>query len=322
MVFILFVLVISSYIFTFLTMLVLAIIGTFRFFKLQLSTFLWLSLAALLTASAAFFEILSVTAPTDYFSNLYIRIAYESFALLIISTILFIESYTQEFIRAGRVSIIAFIIGIYSLAFTDPNTMELKNFTLNLYDYSKDAVLLSIIAVLTFSLLAFWVTRGFIRALKTATSQSNKQRIRFMIIGFIMASIFTPLLKEFAFNVITENEFLQGVLAGILANIFLAIGTAFLTIPYLTSKDTSFLLPQNYYHLLIVNDIGLLVWQYNFSENKEIEAELFSGAITAISSIIKESTGFQSDLQSIRLKDKIFSVSVFERIAGVMITDH
>jgi len=65
-------------------------------------------------------------------------------------------------------------------------------------------------------------------------------------------------------------------MAGVVANIFLAIGVTLLIVPYLYTRSIQFLLPQNYYYPLVINDVGILLWEYRYQKHLQMESVLFS----------------------------------------------
>ena len=111
-------------------------------------------------------------------------------------------------------------------------------------------------------------------------------------------------------------------MAGVVANIFLAIGVTLLIVPYLYTRSIQFLLPQNYYYPLVINDVGILLWEYRYQKHLQMESVLFSSALIAIRSLLQEATGFESPLQAIHFKDITFVVSIKEQIAGLLILDY
>ena len=86
--------VIASYALTAVLMLFLSFYSSYSFIKNPVPTFIWLGITAITIFLAALFEIVSILSDSASYSNLFIRLAYESFVLMIVFLIFFSESYT------------------------------------------------------------------------------------------------------------------------------------------------------------------------------------------------------------------------------------
>lgn len=302
---------------------ILSIYSIINFIKNPISTFLWLSGTSFTEFLAAVFEILSVISTSERLANLFIRLAYESFAITLVLLIFFAESYTQKSMRIVRITILAFTVGFYSHAFLDPSSMELKNEKYNLYDYSSTNWQLSILAIITFFLVSFWILSSFAFAYnKVSNDKTSRRKILTMASGFILAAIVTPIIKELWFQIFTQNLYIQALMAGVMANTFLAVGTLMLVIPYLHARSIQFLLPQNYYYLIVVNEAGIMLWEHRYQKHHEMEGVLLSAALIAIRSLLQDATGFESPLKTIQFQDITFVLAFKEQIAALLILDH
>lgn len=67
--------------------------------------------------------------------------------------------------------------------------------------------------------------------------------------------------------------------------------------------------------IMVITDSGLPVFDFNLEEEREGKELLFSGAITAIQSVMREATGTSSELQCIVFGDLIILTEAREGFA-------
>ena len=86
-------------------------------------------------------------------------------------------------------------------------------------------------------------------------------------------------------------------------------------------KQAAFLQPQRIEVLLVINKAGLPLLEYEFvKDSVEGDTNLISGAITAISALMKESLGVSSEVEKIQFHEKELLLKFSQGVAFILIT--
>ena len=90
---------------------------------------------------------------------------------------------------------------------------------------------------------------------------------------------------------------------------------------YISYKKAAFLQPQRIEVLLVINKAGLPLLEYEFvKDSVEGDTNLISGAITAISALMKESLGVSSEVEKIQFHEKELLLKFSQGVAFILIT--
>jgi hypothetical protein len=254
----------------------------------------------------------------------YIQVAYLLYGGVVVSLVVFSEKLTRNTIRAAPMFMLGLVVGLYLYGLTNRSYFIRKSAILALYDYSEQATFLLVIALIMFIIVTGLVTQAFWFIYKYNYRQRN--HVFVMIVGFFCSLLLTPIMTEFAYFLPInnkENSIIIVIMAGIIPNVLLAIGTVLLTLPYLTSQNIGFLAPQRYYKLMIINKEGLLLWDTAFEQNteEEIDVDLFTGAVTAIQHLLREAAGITTQIKEIVYQDRLLLLSSTHQITGILIID-
>ena len=91
---------------------------------------------------------------------------------------------------------------------------------------------------------------------------------------------------------------------------------------YASSKQLSLLQPQKMEYLLVINKAGLPLFEYKFRKSELTqESVLISGAIIAITSLMEEAFGINSNMKMIKFDDKDIMVEIKKDIAFLLVTE-
>ncbi len=113
----------------------------------------------------------------------------------------------------------------------------------------------------------------------------------------------------------------------LLLNIFLSrgailIGTVFIGRAYMMSDRVAFLQPQSMRRLIVINKVGLSMFSYDFTKgSQEVQANLLSGAFSALSALLSEATGASSGVTGIKFREEEIILSLTENFGVILMVD-
>lgn len=99
------------------------------------------------------------------------------------------------------------------------------------------------------------------------------------------------------------------------------IGVILISLPILSSRSTHFMQSRRISRIMVIADSGLPVFDFNLGVEREGTELLFSGAITAIQSVMREATGTSSELQAIVFGDLHILTEVREGFAANLLVE-
>ena len=146
-----------------------------------------------------------------------------------------------------------------------------------------------------------------------AFNENQIKQLNLMILVIIFYFLIT-LVSNFASNVLygpflnEENIVLQFTLTFLIPKSSTIIGSIILLLAYMRNKSVAFLQPQRILQLLVINSVRLPVYSFKFRDQKT-DSMLFSGGMTAINSMLKETIGLSSEIELIRFTDLDIMVS-------------
>ncbi|MCY3412194.1 MAG: hypothetical protein INQ03_11225 [Candidatus Heimdallarchaeota archaeon] len=294
-----------------------------RYLQSGIRIFLMMASSSLCAGIGAIFELFTYSEAQESMRAHMMGLAYSYYIIATLFVFLFSEHFTRENVRTSRLVIHTILVGFTVKYYIQVGSMEMKNTDLPFYDINGDDLWLVASNLLVFAVASYFILDNFLKALKFAKTDENRKRIYLMILGYIFAGFLTPFTRQLAFLFLSSSsEMIQAIFIGIVPNIFLAVGSIIISIPYVTSKDISFLASQHYYHLLIIREGGVLLWEYQFpQENKTLSASLFSSGITAITELIQETAGIEANLEMVKFEGRILIVRRYENVIGILITE-
>jgi len=100
------------------------------------------------------------------------------------------------------------------------------------------------------------------------------------------------------------------------------LGNIFFYRGFVKPDNPVILQPQFQNKFILMTEQGLPVFEYDFTPENSIDATLISGALTAITAVLKEATHIGGDLQQVLIGDKNIRIEVREELIGVLFTDN
>ncbi|MCY3413132.1 MAG: hypothetical protein INQ03_15950 [Candidatus Heimdallarchaeota archaeon] len=230
--------------------------------------------------------------------------------------LVFIDYYESSSVNTGRMIIATALssLGIFNVIVT-ANRIKIENAAI--------VALLAFIMIMFFFFILIASLRSIKRMKRYANDIQKKamNNIRmYYILSFggittvytiygTMKSIITEItpFMEFFYLVIPQILFL-------LSNYYLYLG-------FVRIKNPAILQPQKIDRFIIIESSGIPVYNYAIeSEASHVDDSLLSGALTAITAILKESTNIIGDLTSITLGDAILMMKSVDQYTGVVFT--
>lgn len=99
------------------------------------------------------------------------------------------------------------------------------------------------------------------------------------------------------------------------------VGILLISIPVLVTKSTFFMQSRKISRLIVINDNGLPIYDFTFDSKNSGDELLLSGALTAITSVMREATGASRDLKSIAFGDLHIITEVREGFAANLLVE-
>jgi hypothetical protein len=245
------------------------------------------------------------------------------FGLLIIFTTLFSSKFSNLRLVAAIYAVTSAVVVIVSdvVSEGDPRSYAIDESTgLPIIIWSESVTLFFLPC---FLLLAIWVMRDLNTARDLAVTSEQRDQIKLMRVGFILAIYFNFIIAGVLGSIALEfSVVLAQWLIQIIATIVSNFGTLIIFYAYIRDDKALFYQPFSLDALIVISEVGLPVFDYSFSKDTESDKfSLASGAITAIGAIMKEAFGASSDIKAVQLKDKVMMLHVEHKHAFVLVTD-
>ncbi|MHA2231518.1 MAG: hypothetical protein ACXAB4_03405, partial [Candidatus Hodarchaeales archaeon] len=142
--------------------------------------------------------------------------------------------------------------------------------------------------------------------------------IAFSLAEYIPAAV--PSLEEAAFHFRIAAP-----------NLLIGVGLLTVIIIYALNKEVMYLQPQQLYSLLIIENSGLPLFNFNFryrdaetdkpEDDRPVDVVLTAGALKAITSFLKEAVGGQEEIREIITVDRIIIAKAGNGYFSVLISD-
>lgn len=179
-------------------------------------------------------------------------------------------------------------------------------------------VFLALFTPIPYTIIGILYIRYIRRIGERARVEAQKKKIRKVQLGtfvlflapvviyvlFAIATIILVFLHPLAIEellVVSDQRFNIGSLDPIVIFCQL-VGILFISVPILRSQSTHFMQSRRISRIMVITDSGIPVFDFNLTPEHEGKELLFSGAITAIKSVMSEATG-ANELQSIVFGD-------------------
>ncbi|MFX1273533.1 MAG: hypothetical protein ACFFBP_10345 [Promethearchaeota archaeon] len=284
---------------------ILLAVFMFKFIKTHLTMLAYLTVLYIFYLINNLLQASQFFAQTEEIAELFFKITECAKLLMLLSLILIFEMYysnTQFSYRQTISTVLAFSIIVGLISTPELNTQAISTgFLVSLQRLS----LLMILEVIYILFTTTFIIIMLIRSIKSAWSSKQKILIIALLIGSIIGVLFPSIPTVFVeqspvpeqFNYFTM-QFFQTITQNIG---ILIIGIAFLSV----SKNPWLLQRQKVYFLIVYSHDGINLYSRLFS--KEInpdDAVLLSGAFSAVSSLIKESTNTTGKVKAILLEGK------------------
>ncbi len=177
-----------------------------------------------------------------------------------------------------------------------------------------------IISILLIFVLVLLLGRKLVRRYQLSTKPEAKKVLREMIITLFNFIIIPSIVI-----------FVVPVYGYTIANLVMTLGIGLFFFFYLRGGVFLFQ-SESLRHLIIINDAGIPLYQHSFTTPKNsnetesneegVDIILFSGALKAISSLLKEFTGVDQEVKEIRLANTYLIIkSISDSLSCVLITD-
>lgn len=230
---------------------------------------IWFSLTGI--ASAGFFLLF-----VDYFEN-------ERFSLWKTGSFIFAFSF----------------YGAYALfleVLRDVPNYEDLYYTLSIFSIFP-AIFLPYVAIITFLVLR--------RIKRRAFDKTQTRQILLMQTAVLLYFLIVPLIAFVQNSLMflgTEDEFLVVMFWHTFYVVVIRTGDLLIFFSYAMSSRVAYLQPQQMYKLIVVSNAGLPIFEYTFRDIQS-DSALFSGGVTAITSLLAESIGKSVDIDSMSFDD-------------------
>ena len=142
--------------------------------------------------------------------------------------------------------------------------------------------------------------------------------VLFPIATVMLVFLHPPAIEELL--VVSDQRFNIGSLDPIVIFCQL-IGILLISIPILRSQSTHFMQSRRISRIMVITDSGIPIFDFNLTPEHEGKELLFSGAITAIKSVMSEATG-ANELQSIVFGDLHILTEVKDGYAVNLLVEH
>lgn len=284
---------------------ILLTIFLFKYIKTHLKMFVYLTMLYIFYLINNFFQASQFFAQTEEVAVLFFKITESTKLLMLLSLILIFEIFyknTQFSYRQTITTVLAFSIIVGLISSPELHTQAISSgFFVGLQRFS----LIMILELIFILISTTFILIMLIRSIKSVWVSKQKQLIIALLIGSLIGVLFPSIPTVFIEQspIVEQSNFFTILLfQAITQNIgILIIGVAFLSV----SKDPWLLQRQKIYFLIVYSNDGINLYSRLFS--KDINPEdivLLSGAFSAVTSIIKESTNTTGKVKAILLEGK------------------
>lgn len=168
-----------------------------------------------------------------------------------------------------------------------------------------------------------WFQSELNLSIKHSLSLTQINQIRLMKIGAVLDFYIGPFFGALgvAFVNFLNIPIIGTYSSEIIGYLCISMGLFMISLSYISHKQAAFLQPQRIEAILVINRAGLPLLKYEFVESSlEGDTELISGAITAITALMKEFLGVSSEVEKIQFHEKELQLKFSQGVAFVLVT--
>lgn len=158
-----------------------------------------------------------------------------------------------------------------------------------------------------------------------AISENHKKQLGKMRVSVVLIFFAATIIEAISIFLIMDPvyESLGIILRFVIASLSIGIGMFYMGHAYSSSKQLSLLQPQKMEYLMVINNAGLPLYDYNFRKSDlNQESILISGAIQAITILMREAFGISSNIKMIKFEDKDILVIIKKQVAFLLVTEN
>lgn len=223
---------------------------------------------------------------------------------------LFLDSFSEESLVTAKTVVSAFFLGAMG--------------ALVLFAQSAGGEVFLLLIGLYFIIMTLWAYRILNTSLIYTTEIEGEKQIRQIKIGLVIAYLGTA--GSYAVDVFVlantgAEQATRGLFLYFIPHVMLTAGTVFIALSVIARPRVAIVNPQQIYQLFVILDSGLPLFSYKFSGGQGIDETLISGALNAITNLMKEAAGVEENLDSVRFGDRTLIVGVRGRVFAILIAD-
>ncbi len=240
-------------------------------------------------------------------------------------TVFFIDHYAYNEISTYRTAILSFLAAMNMtliLIFTSPE------FHLLLTEVGLFWVVLVFSGI---ALFYFYVTFSIVSTLRSVSryySNVQKQAVKYLYLYILFSFVLITITyitayaffqdKSGAFPSTGPVRFWMTIVPPVLYTIALV----FFYMGYARYESGAMIHPRRIEKFVVVSNHGLPIYDLNLGWTSEVDDTLLSGAITAITSVLRESTSNTGNLEYLQMGGKSMIFESNEQSFGLIITEH
>ena len=224
--------------------------------------------------------------------------------------------FSSAAVGASAIYSLLAIIQDHSILFTIIQLNEFQSFNWNeIFSLIFDSFIL-IVGIISY--------RDLTHVINSSVSETQRKQVNKMRIGVIFIFFIPTILEGASIYLINEptTESYGVLLRFIISALIIGIGMIYIGNAYSSSNQISLLQPQKMDYLLVINSAGLPLFDYKFRQSElNQESMLISGAIQAITILMREAFGVSSNITMIKFEDKEILVKIQKEVAFLLITE-
>lgn len=230
--------------------------------------------------------------------------------------LIFLDLYSESHLNASRLSFSS-VIGLMTIIGVT-EYFSFTNETLN--------DLFGSVFLIFFGYVVYFAHTAIKRMIQFAPAEhqvSMSQLLKYFYFSYLGVSLVYFSIGFIYFmlgaNTIEETPVLVQVYITAMPQILFLLGNYYIYIGYIRYRNPAVIQPQRIDRFVIISEDGLPIYRFDIElETTSITDTLFSGALTAITSVLKESSNIVGDLKTIEIGDHFLIVNVKGPLTGVL----
>jgi hypothetical protein len=272
--------------------------------KTKQRMYTYLTVLFVLSIMGHFFSIAAMVMTNETLGVIFFMTSQVFELIMLLDTLLLLEVFEENKIFSssliGFTVLVSMIVGAF-IAYPSVTTSEA------VFGFFTQYLLVpgtfSTLLMLIFSIVSIaWLVRTYIRSKKTSQNPQQKKLVNLVFLGILLSQLvgnFAPIALEVGNT--PDLQFIGRNLAIVTTVGMIIIGYAF----YKVSNQPWLLQRQSVHLLLVYSNDGILLFSKAFRKDiSDMDMNLLTGAITAMSAIFKESTKTETPIQAIMFEGK------------------